>query len=108
MVGLVLAAVPATPLRMGQLLGGVGRAAAWLVIGVYRGARRVGGDVAGFLGEAIRAVLPEREQDEYRAEESAASATGAAAIDDLSGEQPGREPPIVDRSGRVVDPGGSE
>ena len=102
MVGLVLAVVVATPLRIGQVLEGVGTVAGWFARGLFHGARRVGGDVAGFSGEVIRAVLPERERDEYGAGQ-AASGAQAAAVDDVGGDERAGEPPIVDRSGRVVD-----
>jgi len=98
LVGLVLAVVVATPLRIGQVLEAVGGTAAWFGRGFYRGARRVGGDVAGFGGEVIRSVLPERDRDEYRADDSM---SGPIRRDDeVIG---GREPPIVDRTSRVMD-----
>jgi DNA segregation ATPase FtsK/SpoIIIE, S-DNA-T family len=101
LVGLVLAVVVATPLRLGQVLEAVGRTSTWLGRGAYRGARRVGGDVAGFGGEVIRSVLPERDRDEYRAEDSLGGMS-SGPIDDLDASG-GREPPIVDRSGRAVE-----
>jgi DNA segregation ATPase FtsK/SpoIIIE, S-DNA-T family len=99
LVGLVLAVVVATPLRIGQVLEAVGGTASWFGRGFYRGARRVGGDMAGFSGEVIRSVLPERERDEYRAEDSLTSAS-MVREDDIIDE---REPRIVDRSSRVTD-----
>jgi len=99
LIGLVLAVVVATPLRMSQVLEGVGLAASWLGRGAYRGARRVGGDVAGFSGDVIRSVLPERDRDEYRSGDS----TAMARVDDDGADDHGAEPMIVDRTGRVVD-----
>jgi S-DNA-T family DNA segregation ATPase FtsK/SpoIIIE len=99
LIGMVLAVVVATPLRMSQVLEAVGRVSTWLGRGAYRGARRVGGDVAGFSGEVIRAVLPERDRDEYRSGDSVEMAVSDL---DVIGEE-ADEPPIVDRTGRVVD-----
>src|SRR5690606_14551499 len=55
LVGLVVAAVIASPLRIGQVLEAIGGACRWVGLGAVRGARRVGEDVAGFSGEVIRA-----------------------------------------------------
>ena len=99
LIGLLLAVVVATPLRLGQVLETVGRTASWLGRGAYHGARRVGGDVAGFSGEVIRSVLPERDRDEYRADDSSTEIDP----DDLGNDEAPAGPPIVDRTGRVVE-----
>jgi S-DNA-T family DNA segregation ATPase FtsK/SpoIIIE len=99
LIGLVLAVVVATPLRIGQVLEAVGGTATWIARGFYAGARRVGGDVAGFSGEVIRSVLPERERDEYRSDDSM-PAISRRDIDEVGGDH---EPPIVNRTGRVSD-----
>ncbi|HLU68743.1 MAG TPA: DNA translocase FtsK 4TM domain-containing protein, partial [Kofleriaceae bacterium] len=99
LVGLVVAAVIATPLRIGQVLEAIGGACRWVGLGAVRGARRVGEDVAGFSGEVIRAVLPEKERDEYGEEDEAEEID---AGDSIIGEMAASEPPIIDRSGRLV------
>jgi S-DNA-T family DNA segregation ATPase FtsK/SpoIIIE len=55
--------------------------------------------VAGFSGEVIRSVLPERDRDEYRADESSSGFDPG----DLGGDEATAEPPIMDRTGRVVE-----
>src|SRR5690606_19602304 len=97
--GLVVAAVSATPLRIGQVLAAIGGACRLVGLGAVRGARRVGEDVAGFSGEVIRAVLPEKERDEYGEEDEAEEID---AGDSIIGEMAASEPPIIDRSGRLV------
>ena len=99
LIGLVLAVVVATPLRIGQVLEAVGGTASWIARGFYAGASRVAGDVAGFSGEVIRSVLPERDRDEYRSDDSM-RAISRRDIDEVSGDN---EPPIVERTGRVSD-----
>jgi DNA segregation ATPase FtsK/SpoIIIE, S-DNA-T family len=97
LVGLVVAVVVATPLRMAQVLEATWQSARW----VGRGARRIAADVAGFVGEVIRAVLPERDRDEYADDE----ADEEHAVDEsmVEMESAACEPPIIDRSGRLVE-----
>ena len=103
LITLVVAVVVATPLRMGQVLEAIGRCARWAGLGAVRGARRVGEDVAGFSGEVIRAVLPEKERDEYGDEEWDGEEEAAPdAGDSLIGDLAAGEPPIIDRSGRLA------
>jgi DNA segregation ATPase FtsK/SpoIIIE, S-DNA-T family len=96
LVGLVVAVVVATPLRMAQVLDATWKSTRWVGLGAARGARRVGGDVAGFVGEVIRAVLPERDRDEY-ADEGEDEHVDESMVEMESVA----EPPIIDRSGRV-------
>ena len=99
LVGLVVAVVVATPLRMGQVLEATWKSSRWLGLGAARGARRVGGDVAGFTGEVIRAVLPERDRDEYADDDE----DREHPVDESMVEMESAcEPPIIDRSGRTV------
>jgi S-DNA-T family DNA segregation ATPase FtsK/SpoIIIE len=96
LVGLLLAVVMATPLELGQVLSAVGRASRWVAFGAGRSARRMAGDVAGFTGEVIRAVLPERDRDEYAdddEDDGVVEETDPAAAYQV---------PIIDRSGRLV------
>jgi S-DNA-T family DNA segregation ATPase FtsK/SpoIIIE len=100
LVGLVVAVVVATPLRMGQVLEAIWKSSRWTGLGLVRGARRVGGDVAGFSGEVIRAVLPERDRDEYADDDEG----DEHPVDESMVEMEAvAEPPIIDRSGRTVD-----
>jgi S-DNA-T family DNA segregation ATPase FtsK/SpoIIIE len=100
LVLLVVAVVVATPLRMGQVLEAIGRSARWAGLGAARGARKVGGEVAGFSGEVIRAVLPEKERDEYAEEEEEEDPRDPeTSLEEMAAVA---EPPIYDRSGRLV------
>ncbi len=77
-MGLVVAAVVATPLRMSQVVGGCGRALARVGRVIWSGVQR-GTDAAWeglcaigrFCGEVVRAILPERDRDEYLEREAA-------------------------------------
>jgi S-DNA-T family DNA segregation ATPase FtsK/SpoIIIE len=105
LVGLVVAVVVATPLRMGQVLEATWKSARWVALGAARGTRRVGGDVAGFVGEVIRAILPERDRDEYADDEDDAE----HVVDESMVEMEAAcEPPIIDRSGRVAEVSASD
>ena len=105
LVGLVVAVVVATPLRMGQVLEATWKSTRWAGLGLARGGRRVAGDVAGFSGEVIRAVLPERERDEYADDDEIEE----HAVDESMVEMEAvAEPPIIDRSGRVSEMSGSD
>ncbi len=89
-VGLVLAVIVATPLRMRDVLGVLGRAA---TAGMARAGSAIAGGVLAavrFCGEVMRAILPERDRDEYLeqpeiafsdSEEPAFTRTGSGAID---------------------------
>jgi len=105
LVGLVVAVVVATPLRMGQVLEASWKSLRWSGLGMWRGGRRVGGEVAGFTGDVIRAVLPERDRDEYGDEEPEED----HAVDESMVEMEAvAEPPIIDRSGRLVEMSGGD
>ncbi|WP_428267051.1 DNA translocase FtsK 4TM domain-containing protein [Haliangium sp.] len=101
-VGLCVAIIVSTPLRVrqvGALLGGGGRF-------LWSGAARAGVTAGQFCGEVVRAVLPERDHDEYLDEDE----------DDLDddfdafaheGTDPGRlDPPIIESSGATPAPAG--
>ncbi len=64
-VVLLVSIVIATPLRMRSLLVFFGGASKTVGQSAYSGASRVAQDAAKFSGEVIRAVLPERDHDEY-------------------------------------------
>ncbi len=75
LVGLVVAAVIATPLRMSQIFGIVRHGLHFAARGgkvAGRGAAIAGTEAAKFSGEVLRAVLPEREYDEYLDDEDPA------------------------------------
>ncbi|HUS65505.1 MAG TPA: DNA translocase FtsK 4TM domain-containing protein [Kofleriaceae bacterium] len=95
LVGLLLAVVMATPLELRQVLSAIGRACRWVGLGLARGARRSAGDMASFTGEVIRAVLPERDRDEYAEDDD----DGAVEETDPAAHY---SVPIIDRSGRLV------
>ncbi|HEU5057282.1 MAG TPA: DNA translocase FtsK 4TM domain-containing protein, partial [Kofleriaceae bacterium] len=97
LVGLVVAVVVATPLRMGQVLEATWQSARW----TGRGTRRVATDVAGFTGEVIRAILPERDRDEYADDEGDEEHVVDESMVEM--EAAACEPPIIDRSGRLVE-----
>ncbi|HTJ45940.1 MAG TPA: DNA translocase FtsK 4TM domain-containing protein, partial [Kofleriaceae bacterium] len=88
-IALIVAIVIATPLRMRQVLGWIGS-----------GLRAVGGAIAAgataaarFVGDVFRAILPERDRDEYEPEEPAEE--DAMAIEPSEQEA---EPPIITRA----------
>ncbi len=99
-VALVLSVVIATPLRMRSLLvffGGAGRTVGQ---GAFSGVRRVGQDAAKFSGEVIRAVLPERDHDEYLDEEYDDEYDDEEELEDDAAVD---DPPIIDaRTGPIV------
>ncbi len=101
LVGLVCAVVIATPLRMRQIFGGLRWAGSW----AWAGARRAGSHTARFCGEVVRAVLPERDHDEYLDRDAAFleedDEYDAYDLDDTS-DPAFVDPPIIDtRSGAV-------
>ncbi|MCX5742347.1 MAG: DNA translocase FtsK 4TM domain-containing protein [Proteobacteria bacterium] len=59
-IGLVIAIVVATPLRMREVLFAIGRG----LLTVGRGFRTVGAAVMHFWGDVFRAILPERREDD--------------------------------------------
>jgi len=68
LLGLVVAAVVATPLRVSQIAEVLHRGWSFIAMGgrvAGRGAAYAGTEAARFSGEVIRAVLPEREYDDY-------------------------------------------
>jgi S-DNA-T family DNA segregation ATPase FtsK/SpoIIIE len=98
LMGLVMAAVVATPLRMSQVVGGVrtglrvsGRTLAWLGGHGWRGLCAFG----AWCGEVIRAVLPERDHDDY-AEREAAFEQNYDAYEVSDEAEEIEDPPIID------------
>ena len=89
-VGLVVAVVVATPLRMQQVLGVMGGASKTVGTGALTGAKRVGTDAAKFSAEVLRAVLPERDHDEYLEDEEDEDAVGRRRGRARSGSGSGR------------------
>ncbi len=96
-LGVAVAVIVATPLRMRQVLAWMGESAMFVWSGIAAGARSVG----RFVADVVRAILPERERDEYPDEEE-------EDVDDpFELDEPSvrklklTEPPIIDRSGRV-------
>jgi len=74
LMGLICAAVVATPLRMSQVIGQVRRAAllAWRGLRLFgRGSWRGLCAAGAWIGEVVRALLPERDHDDYLDREAA-------------------------------------
>jgi len=99
LIGLLLAVVFLTPLRMSQVL-------AWAGLGAKFCGRQIksaGLAVGQFCGEVIRAVLPERDQDEYYDESKDADAEEWDAYQvDPAMDGVLVDPPIIDqRSGAI-------
>ncbi|MEZ4368964.1 MAG: DNA translocase FtsK 4TM domain-containing protein [Kofleriaceae bacterium] len=92
-IGLVIAVVIATPLRMRQLLGWIGLGGRAVGRKGVAGAAAVG----RFSGEVVRAILPERERDDYDGAEDE-EPDDALAVDPA--EHDGKEPPIIVRGER--------
>jgi S-DNA-T family DNA segregation ATPase FtsK/SpoIIIE len=93
-VGLLVAVIIATPLRMRTVVNTVASSGRFLGLGAFRGIRRAGADASRFSGEVIRAVLPERDHDEYLDHEDdfgEASMSGEIAADPAF-----MGPPIID------------
>jgi len=61
---LAVAIIIATPLRMRQVLGWIGEGARFVGGGIAAGAR----SVARFVADVMRAIMPERDHEEYPAE----------------------------------------
>lgn len=101
---LLLSIVIATPIRMRSLLVFFGGASKSVGQGAYNGACRVGQDAAKFSGEVIRAVLPERDHDEYLDDEEYYD----DEYDDeeqLEEDAAMHDPPIIDaRTGPIAAP----
>jgi DNA segregation ATPase FtsK/SpoIIIE, S-DNA-T family len=95
--GVVVTAVIVTPLRMRQVGEYLGRGLRFLWAGICR----AGASVAHFCGEVVRAVLPEREHDEYLDEDYAEE--DEEFVDDAT--DPGiYDPPIIE-AGALVETG---
>ena len=90
--GLIVAVVIATPLRMRQLLQLVGHG----LRAVGRGFVAAGAAIARFCGEVVRAILPEREHDEYDAPNDEDS--DEELLEANEGEGYGRDPVFIARS----------
>ncbi len=104
-VCLLISIVIATPLRMRSLLVFFGGASKTVGQGAYTSARRVGQDAAKFSGEVIRAVLPERDHDEYLDEEYDEEYEDYDDEEELEQDAAAEDPPILDaRSGPVPVP----
>jgi S-DNA-T family DNA segregation ATPase FtsK/SpoIIIE len=93
-VGLVVAVVVATPLRMRQVLGwlGAGGDAIWESMAAAAAA------VGRFVGDVFRAILPERDRDEYEPaydDDEDPLELEPAAVARI------KDPPIFERSGAV-------
>ncbi len=103
-ITLLLSIVIATPLRMRSILVFFGGASKSVGQGAYSGACRVGQDAAKFSGEVIRAVLPERDHDEYLDEEEYYD-DEYDDEEELEEDAAMQDPPIIDaRTGPVAVP----
>ncbi len=99
-VALVLSVVIATPLRMRSLLVFFGGASRTVGQGAFTGVRRVGQDAVKFSGEVIRAVLPERDHDEYLDDEYDDEYDDEEELEDDAAVD---DPPIIDaRTGPIL------
>ncbi len=104
-LGLAIAIIVATPLRARQVLGwmGLGGLAIWDTIAA--GARAVG----RFVGEVVRAILPERDRDHYADDEVDDAEDDPFELDESSARAMAlSDPPIIDRSGRVAAEAGGD
>ncbi len=102
-VALIISIVIATPLRMRSVLVFFGGASKTVGQGAITSARRVGQDAAKFSGEVIRAVLPERDHDEYLDDEYYDDDYDDE--EDLEDDAAVEDPPIIDaRTGPVAAP----
>ncbi|MCB9561415.1 MAG: DNA translocase FtsK 4TM domain-containing protein [Kofleriaceae bacterium] len=98
-LGLAVAIIIATPLRARQALGWIG-AAATSVGGALAAAAHT---VARFVGDVVRAILPERERDDYADDDVDDEDDDPFAIDDAAARELAlADPPIIDRSGRIA------
>ncbi len=88
-VTLVVAIVIATPLRMRQVLGWIGHGLRAVGAAIAAGATAA----ARFVGDVFRAILPERDRDEYEPDE--APSEDLMAIEPAEAEA---EPPIITRA----------
>jgi S-DNA-T family DNA segregation ATPase FtsK/SpoIIIE len=101
-VALIISIVIATPLRMRSVLVFFGGASKTVGQGAFSSARRVGQDAAKFSGEVIRAVLPERDHDEYLEDEYYDEYDDE---DELEDDAAVDDPPIIDaRTGPMAAP----
>lgn len=102
-VALIISIVIATPLRMRSVLVFFGGASKTVGQGAFSSARRVGQDAAKFSGEVIRAVLPERDHDEYLDDEYYDDEYDDE--EDLEDDAAVDDPPIIDaRTGPMAAP----
>jgi len=93
LVGLVVAVVIATPLRMSEVLHAI-----WAGLRVAGGALRTAAFAFGrFWADVFRALLPERERDEDDEDEEGEEEDVLEATDD----EHGPEPVIIERSDRT-------
>jgi S-DNA-T family DNA segregation ATPase FtsK/SpoIIIE len=117
-IGLAVAIVIATPFRMRQVLAVIGRglSRAWRLVrqgtaravtAVWRGASAAGSHTARFVGDVVRAILPERNGDEYELEYEDDDEDDVDVMQiDEGQDAPYVDPPIImhDMSGRVATP----
>ncbi len=95
LIGLFVAVIVATPLRISQVGTYLGAAGTFL----WSGAARLGLAAAQFCGEVVRAVLPERDHDEYLDDEDEYDPLDDDQFDAFAheGTDPGRlDPPIIE------------
>ncbi len=115
-MGLVVAAVVSTPLRMSQVVGGVGRTLARVGRVIWSGMQS-GTDAAWdglcavgrFCGEVVRAILPERDRDEYLEREAAfIDPDDEYDVYEIDDEEQAAvpEPPIIESPHSGAIPGG--
>ncbi len=88
-VALLVAVIIATPLRMRQVLGWIGFGAK----GAGSTAAAGAGAAARFVGDVVRAILPERDRDEYENEQ--ADEADALALESAEAEAIHSDPPII-------------
>ncbi len=89
-VGLVVAVVVATPLRMGDVVRAIGRA----IAAVGRALRAAAYAMARFCADVVRAILPEREERDDEDEDE----DEAEDVMEVADDENGAEPVIHDRS----------
>ncbi len=102
LMGLVCAAVVATPLRMRQVFGLLRRVG----LAVWQLVAQTGLAVARFCGEVVRAILPERDHDEYLDDDYEYEDEDYDAYDlEAHGDPAIVDPPIIEAgSGAVAAP----
>jgi S-DNA-T family DNA segregation ATPase FtsK/SpoIIIE len=93
-VGLVVAVVVATPLRMGDVVRAIGRA----IAAVGRALKAAAFAIARFCADVVRAILPERDDREDRDEDDLDESEPEADVMEVADDESGSEPVIHDRS----------